>query len=258
MCKRPSFLALCPLFFALLLSGSPARAQQNANRSDALILVQPDGPGLQVSVTYPSAVPHGVARDRFTKLAQGMGWTPKSVQVKDEEIVSHPDYGPQKVLGRQTGLSAFVPRGAYTRNGGFVLQPYIEAFRDLKRFEVFFFVPPVQGFQGLREFDSPAVYVKLIREGGPYRYYVEVRTPGARIPSIPLTQAVVAPPAPPALNHPPAAPGPADFAPVVITAAAAALLVFFALMLRARLRSSRPEQAQESPASRITIVRRDR
>ncbi len=244
----------------MLLCGAltPAFGQQsNTNRSDALILVQPDGAGLQLSVTFPKQVPHGDARNRLSKLARAMNGTLRSVQIKDEIILSHPDFGPQKQLGVQTGASALVSAGSYLRNGGFVLQPYVETFRDLKRFEVFFFVPAVSGFQGLREFDSPAVYVKLIREGGPYRYYVEIRNPGATVPPIPLTQAITtqAPPAPvPQQKSNPVA----DFAPVVMLAAGAALLVFFGLLLRARMRAPQLREASETPASRITIVRRDR
>jgi hypothetical protein len=258
MCNRPSFLTLWMLLLASIVIGSPVRAQQNARGPDALILLQPEGAGLQVSVTYPNAVPHTAARERLAKLARAMRWTLQSIQVKDEKIVSHPDFGPQKVLGTQTGAGAHIPEGAYSRNGGFILQPFIETFSDLKRFEVFFFVPPIKGFQGLREFDSPSVFIKLIREGGPYRYYVEMRNPGARIPAIPLTQVVSNQAVPPVQDRRPAAPAPADFAPVVVLAAASALGVFFLLMLRAKYRAAQVGKAREAPASRVTIVRRDR
>jgi hypothetical protein len=87
------------------------------------------------------------------------------------------------------------------RGGGFVLQPFLETFRDLEDYDILYFVQPQPGFAGLREYECAALSVRLVADGGaestsgnrqhffrPYRYVVQNHDHTGAVPVIPLTQ----------------------------------------------------------------------
>ncbi len=174
-------LAVC------LLAGG-ARAQAPAGASDAIILVQPMGYQAMVAVVFPKAVPASAVRGRMSKLARSAGWTLTSLDIKNEQVRTNPRFGGPKGLGTQTDATATMTNAPQAMNGGFLLQPYLDAFSDLKRIEILYMVPPDRGFQGLREFDSPSLSVRLITAGGPYRYVADIKDHSGALPKVPLIQ----------------------------------------------------------------------
>jgi hypothetical protein len=212
--------------------------QSSRSVSDAMILVQPQGSQALVAVIFPEVVPHAALKERVRRMAQSAGWQVGSLKIKDQNLETSPLYGPAVKLGRQTDASFVLTNAPQMRGGGFLLQPYVEAFRDLNRFEILYWIKQDPSFQELRAYESPALSVNLIHEGSPYRYIVEVRDHAGALPTLPLTQArpVTAQTGPD--HHDAASPGPALFAPVLMLAAAAGLLMLVTMFIRLRLRAA--------------------
>lgn len=179
------------MVLAVAFAGRCAGAQGSALVSDAIVLVQPNGPQTMLAVTYPYPVPHKQVKDRIADLARSAGWSVASLEVADQRIQTSASAGPQKSLGTQTGATAVLLNAPQTRAAGFLLQPYVDTFADARRIEIVYMVPPDQSFMGLRDFDDARISLRLVRMGGPYHYVVEYRGTGP-IPRLPLTQAPAA------------------------------------------------------------------
>lgn len=238
---------------ACLVGGvAPVAAQQAFTPPDALIIVQPMGNQAMVTVSYSGKVNHGVAKDALSRLAKLGGWKLSTPEISDVDMRTSPQFGSTAALGIQTGATALISGAPLAANGGFILQPYIEAFRNLSTYKLLYWVGPQSGFQGLRSFDSPAVAVELTQEGGPYRYTVTNHTHQGPVPQLPLTQArtstvasVANRRATPA-NHVWTA-----VAPVAAIAVGAGLVVFIVLRLFTRMRrGSRNRTSGERTTSR--------
>lgn len=234
----------------LLIAGAGAQRSQAA--PDALLLVQPQGRKAIVSVTFPGLEPHARVRDRIARLARAAGWTVASLEVKDEVVLTAPQFGPSRPMGKQTGALATLDRAVQVQQRAFRLQPYVEAFSDLQRVDLLFFMAPIPAFQGLRDYQSAGLSVKLVRDGGPYHYRIDIRDRSGALPTLPLTQ----PPAPTAPTEPMrASESPADdrpsFALVVAIAAASGLSVLLLWFLLTRARTWPSPRAHPRRASRL-------
>jgi hypothetical protein len=218
-------------------------------RPQALVVVLPLGDVAEVSVTFPAIVQHTAVRDRLGRLARAGGWTVAEVVVRDEK--------PNGSLSAQTGAVLRIIGGPIARNGGFILQPFLETFRDVDRYEILYFVPAQPGFVGLRDYKSAALTVRLAEDGGaesnqgrrqsfvrPYRYVVENLDRSGSLPVIPLTQPVSGSTASPdrAVSDSPGAGGGLGGAPgrnvvywpIVVLAAGSGLFVYGVLRVLAR------------------------
>jgi hypothetical protein len=214
-----------------------AAAQDGLPPLDAMILVQPQGRSALVAVVYPRAMPHAQVRGRFERLVRIAGWRLAGLQVRDEEGKAPDGAGRSRSLGKQTDATALLAEAPQVQDGAFLLQPYVAAFSDMRRFEVLFLAPADPAFQGLREFISPALEVRLVRAGGPYRYQVWMKDHSLSLPALPLIQ-------PRAIQQARTAPEPAarplgGLLVLLGVAATAGLAVFALLMLRARHRVRR-------------------
>ncbi len=230
----------------ILIAGNAALAQQGV--SDAIVLVQPMGTDLMVATTYSAVVDHGKVKQRLLDLGRHAGWSGGTVEIKDESIKTNA----QKDVGRQTEATILYRGAAAIREGGFILQPFVQAFSDLRRIELLFFVQGQPGFVGLRYFDDPALSVHLTRDGGPYQYLVVFKDRTKPIPVLPHTQAVEQPvKATPAAAAQPAK-QPISMAFVVAVAAGCGLVVLGALLLLGSMRAKQPRR----PEPRITRTRK--
>ncbi len=218
-----------------------ARAQAAGTASDILVLMAPMGGQSQIALIYPKVVPHTRAQGDLDRLARAAGWAPTAVEVRDLSVRSDPG-GKSRSVTRQTDVTAILLNGLPVSDGAFVLQPFVDALGSLNRVEVLFVVPPDPGFRGLRSFDDPSLSVRLLREGGPYRYLIEIKQHGKPLPRLPLLQAPAAASQPgPASASPRAATG--SFALVVAIAAGAGFVVLVGLLAWSRRRprpSARP------------------
>jgi hypothetical protein len=232
-------------FGALLAFAGACEAQNQVANSDAIVLVAPSGNGATVTITFPNVVSHESVKQRIAKLGRIAGWTLGTVEVKDEEISTRSMDARSQRLGKQTGATMFLPRASLARDGGFVLQPFVQAFSDLRRIEVLYFIQKQPKFLGLREFSSRPLDVKLLSDGGPYRYAIDIKEQGVPLPNLPLVQpsnSNASQMSGGAVRGPDES-GPKDIAFVVTVAAACGLVVLAALLVLSRYRSARPASA---------------
>ncbi len=241
-----------------LYSSIPAAsvAQQPFNPPDALILVQPMGNQALLSISYPGKMPHATVRDAVRRLGKLSGWKLSSSEIKDVRMKTSDRYGPPMDLGVQTGVSSIISGAPLTAKGGFVLQPFVDTFRDLKSYKILYWMSRQRDFQGLRAFGSAAISIDLIQDGGPYRYSVENHNHQGLAPRLPLTQPYNAgnpdSAATPALvQQPPAASGQVWplLAPVAAIAVGCGLAVFIFLRIAARSRNQSRKNAASSRTS---------
>lgn len=250
MIKYRTRAAIFGIVMLALLAGSRhARAQQPFTPPDALIIVQPTGDRAAITISYAGKVAHPAAKEALAKLAKLGGWSLSGIDVSDVDMKtqSGPDFGPFASLGVQTGASGSISGAPLASQGGFLLQPFVEAFRGLKSYKLIYWVAPQNGFQGLRSFDSPEVSIDLIQEGGPYRYSIVNHTHQGPVPRIPLTQARVA--AGPAQGTPTPARSSSPWAavgPVLAISVGTGLAVFLALRLYTRARTQSRNRALRS------------
>lgn len=217
--------------------------------SDAMILVQPMGSRVIVAIVFPKLVSHKLLEARIRKLAQSTGWSVENIQIQDEAVRLGGKLSGYGKPIKETGATVFLQNAPQARDGGFLLQPYLNAFADLDRIEILYMTPPYSDFQGLRSFESPALSVRLIRAGGPYHYIAEIRNHTSPLPILPLTQAAEAP------RVRQEARGPSSLAGEIGLVCAAASMAGLATMavllvqlrIRARMRPATRRKGQQVP-----------
>jgi hypothetical protein len=142
----------------------------------------------------------------------------------------------------------------------FRLQPYVEAYRDLQNLDLMFMTGRWSDFKGLRYFEDPALKVELLRDRGPYRYRIEIRSAKGPLPKLPLDQ-----PAPPVQPSAPAV-GSIEskslpIGPVLVIASCAGIAAFAglrvlsALQKRSRSRGA-PGNARPLQSGPYIVTRR--
>ena len=190
---RPWMLVVIGLVLSVV--AAPAFSQTGSGatdgRPDLLFVILPQGETAEVSVTFPNLVSHALVRERLARLARAGGWAMSTPDIRDEHLVTSAKYGRPTSLGAQTGATVRFRGAPLARNSGFLLQPFLETFRDVGRYEILYFVRQQPDFMGLRQFSSPEVAIRLITAGGPYRYVVENRDRTHALPVVPVTQPVV-------------------------------------------------------------------
>ncbi|MGC8667001.1 MAG: hypothetical protein ACP5VE_02640 [Chthonomonadales bacterium] len=214
--------------------GSVSSAPAVGAPSDAMILVQPMGSQVIVAFVFPKVVSHKLLEARIRNLARNAGWSVASVEINDEAVRPA---GKSAAYGRptlETGATVVFRNAAQARDGGFLLQPYLDAWADLRRIEILYMTPAFADFRGLRDFDSPALSVHLLRAGGPYHYLAEIRDHTHPLPILPLTQVVEAPRPRQKMPFSPTLAGEIGLACAV--ASAAGLITMAGFMVRLRFR----------------------
>lgn len=247
---KPSLTYLLLLIATCSLAPGGARSQTAKNGPDVVILVQPQGANALVAITYPRAVPHTEVKSRIARLAAAGGWQVVSQNIKDQDLATNPAFGTARKLGTQTGATLLLRNAIQYRQGAFILQPYLAAFSDLNRIDLWFMMARQQGFTGLRHYESSSLSVNLVQEGAPYRYRITIHDRTGGVPTLPYKQPPAVATVPPASTSTPSEPSlVASFAAAVAIAAAIGLLVLVALLLRARMRAAETNRVDSRRAS---------
>jgi hypothetical protein len=154
--------------------------------SDAIILIAPSGNNTTLlSVIMDKVISHNQLQDRLQEILRQTGWRLLSMDIRDDVITSQSGYRPMK----QTSASLILNDAILKKEGGYWLQPFVNAFADLNVFEVIYMDKEDASFQGLRDFTNPSLKIKLIQAGSPYRYKVYILNHSKPIPVLPFTQA---------------------------------------------------------------------
>lgn len=239
MLMKP-YLTYLLLFITICLLGQSDTWSQTAKPGpDVVILVQPQGTNALVAITYPRAIPHAEVRSQIARLAASGGWQVVSQNIHDQDLTTNPAFGTLRKLGTQTGATVLFRNATQYHQGAFILQPYLMAFSDLNRIDLWFMMGRQPGFTGLRHYESSSLSVNLIQEGAPYRYRITIHDRTGGVPTLPEKQPLTVATTQPTSTSMPSEPGyVASFAAAVAIAAAAGLFVLIALLLRTRMRAT--------------------
>lgn len=155
----------------LCLTAVTVTAQQPSISPQATIVVISTGAGEDhISFAFSTAVPENDAAERFQRLLRYGGWEGKLVRVRTES---------PRTIGGNT-LPPITDVAGRARNvidrtsGGLPVEPFLRAFSDLDHFEIYFLVQGDMPFQGLREWNTRDLQIRLIHTPGVYRYQVRV------------------------------------------------------------------------------------
>jgi hypothetical protein len=252
---KKNSLSVLALIMAL---SAPAFGQQakSAGSTDAVIIVEPSGNQARLAIIFDRHVTAGQVKDRLANLAHAGGWSHSAPEINEEEMFTPSETGKPQSLGKSTGVTTLLSGAPQIKGAGFYLQPYIQAFKDLKQFELLFNMQEDKRFQGLRSFDNPVVSINLVRNGGPYRYHVVVHDHSAPLPTLPITQAAQKDPVPPVAAVKPTHPM-AGFGVVLVIAAASGLIVLLVLRLLSLQRASK-HKIKARPGQRTAQLYRSR
>lgn len=176
-----SAASLCFLMSCMLRAGA-----QSADGTRLIVLVQPMGSATAVVMTYSGVVPHTAARARVMRLAEATGATVATVEVRDTTVAGTSRSDKSRVV--QTGVEALMTGMEFSTDRAFLLQPFIAALGDVGRFEVMFLTRKVDGFAGIRHWDSDGVTVHLLQDGAPYRYRFAIASRAATAANLPVYQ----------------------------------------------------------------------
>lgn len=176
---------LLALLMALLTAS--VAAQQEAPPQVTIVVISTGAGEDHVTFAYNTAVPEKDAAERFESLLRYGGWQGRLLKVRTESPTSQtgtPLPAITDVIGRARNV---VDR----RSGGLPVEPFLRAFSDLDAFEIYFFVRGDMPFQGLREWSTRDLQVRLIHTPGVYRYQVRILRHAADVDlSVPFHQPI--------------------------------------------------------------------
>lgn len=181
-----SALLLCWLAGAVI-------AQQEPPPQVTIVVVSTGQGEDRLNFAYSGSVAEAEARERFERLLRYGGWEGRLLRVRTESprsIEGEPLPPITDVIGRARQV---VDR----QSGGLPVEPFLRAFSDLDAFEIYFLIPGDMPFQGLREWSTRDLQVRLIHTPGVYRYQVRILRHGADLDlSVPFLQPVQEPDTP--------------------------------------------------------------
>lgn len=152
-----------------LLMGA-ATAQQQSPPQVTIVVISTGSGEDHLNFAYNTAVPEKEATERFERLLRNGGWQGKLLRVRTEapRTMAGTTLPPMTdVIGRA--------RNVIDRNsGGLPVEPFLRTFSDLDAFEIYFLVQGDMPFQGLREWTTRDLQVKLVYTPGVYRYQVRI------------------------------------------------------------------------------------
>ncbi len=165
-----------------------AAIAQQALPPQVTIVVVSTGQGEdRLNFAFSGSVPETEARERFERLLRYGGWEGRLLRVRTEaprSIAGDPLPPMTDVIGRAR-------RVVDRQSGGLPVEPFLRAFSDLDAFEIYFLIPGDMPFQGLREWSTRDLQVRLIHTPGVYRYQVRILRHGADVDlSVPFLQPV--------------------------------------------------------------------
>jgi hypothetical protein len=172
---------------ALLLTSCLLPAQS----SDTLILVVPQGSQISISATCTGVFSQEEIQKDFSNLASRLQGRVLGLESREMETTTQ---GNLPSAGRVITFTATLSAPGLVREGAVDLPAFVRAFQRFQQMEVLFFVPPINGFRGLRSFENDAVSVQLLEEPSansqtlqPYRYRVQLKDQSSPV-ELPLTE----------------------------------------------------------------------
>lgn len=173
------------LVLLIALLSAAVAAQQEAPPQVTIVVISTGAGEDHLTFAYNAAVPEKEAAERFERLLRYGGWQGRLLKVRTESPKSQtgtPLPAITDVIGRARNV---IDR----RSGGLPVEPFLRAFSDYDAFEIYFLVQGDMPFQGLREWVTRDLQVRLIYTPGVYRYQVRILRHGADVDlSVPFHQ----------------------------------------------------------------------
>ncbi len=170
-------MRLTLLALLLCLFTGAVTAQQSVAPQVTIVVISTGTGEDHLNFAYSTTVPEKEATERFERLLRYGGWQGKLLKVRTE--------APRSIEGNTLPPMTDVigrARNVVDRNsGGLPVEPFLRAFSDLELFEIYFLVQGDMPFQGLREWTTRDLQVKLIYTPGVYRYQVRILRHGADV-----------------------------------------------------------------------------
>ncbi|GBC95153.1 hypothetical protein HRbin16_00940 [bacterium HR16] len=172
--------------FACLLAGA-VTAQQEIPPQVTIVVISTGTEEDHLNFAFNTAVPEKEAAERFERLLRYGGWQGRLLKVRTESPKSQTG----SMLPPITDVIGRARNVIDRRSGGLPVEPFLRAFSDLDTFEIYFLVRGDMPFQGLREWTTRDLQVRLIHTPGVYRYQVRILRHAADVDlSVPFHQPV--------------------------------------------------------------------
>lgn len=172
---------------ALLLTARPLYAQSG----DALILVIPQNSQIQISATCTGSFTQEEIERDFANLASRLQGRVMRLESRATERAAQGNLSSREKV---VTFTAILSAPGLIREGALDLPAFVTAFRRFQQIEILFFVPPINGFRGVRSFENDAVSAKLLEAPSagsqtlqPYRYRVQLKDLSSPV-ELPLTE----------------------------------------------------------------------
>jgi hypothetical protein len=151
-----------------------------------------------VAAVYPHVVPRAVAVARAQAVLTLSGWAGGAVDYQNQTLVSidpHRAGTPPRMSSATFSTPADI---VDWRTGGVLLEPFVRAYRDVRRLNVLFLVP-YRGFifHGPRRYSDANVDISLVVGPGAYTYVVRIKNNRFGALGLPVTEPVTPAPAAP-------------------------------------------------------------
>lgn len=164
-------------------------AQQEVPPQVTIVVISTGTGEDHLNFAYSTAVPEKEAAARFERLLRHGGWQGRLLKVRTEAPRSQTG----STLPPITDVIGRAQNVIDRRSGGLPVEPFLRAFSDLEAFEIYFLVQGEMPFQGLREWTTRDLQVRLIHTPGVYRYQVRILRHAADVDlSVPFHQPVAA------------------------------------------------------------------
>ncbi len=166
----PMCLMWLALVVCLLAGATTAQESPNVPLQATIVVFSTNTGEDRVTFAFNRAVPEKEAVERFHRLMKFGGWQGKLLRVRTES----PRTEAGNTLPPLTDVIGRAQQVIDRNSGGLPVEPFLRAFSDLDYFEIYFFVQGDMPFQGLREWSTPDLQIRLIQTPGVYRYQVRI------------------------------------------------------------------------------------
>lgn len=172
-------LGIAALLAGMIVGPGPAQATAQAPRM-LILVISPETGWDQIVITFDQKVDHGTLRQKIRELVGGR--QSRELRIEDSKF--------SNILGGESAVQTTAElelKGWVGRpSQPLPLQPFIDAFRDYRRFRLAYQIEGQFEFAGPEDFANPDLEVRLTRQEGSYQYQILVLDPQSPQLQIPV------------------------------------------------------------------------
>ncbi len=130
-----------------------------------VVLAHPGGD--RVSCSFPKALSPKEVKDYLHRLTQIGGWKAERIVVNTVQLTAGP----------MTSFEFTSPFVVIPSTGTFDLNPFIQAFKALRRIGIIYLVSPSFKYQGVHQFEDDHLKLWLESHPGVYQFHITIKDP---------------------------------------------------------------------------------